>query len=99
MTYACPAWEFAADIYLLRLQNKVLHTTRNLMCIPVRDLHTAFNLPYVYDYVTKLCRQQPKVTENQKNEHVRSTGQGKARHRKYKRLKLGGSQVYDRSSD
>jgi hypothetical protein len=29
MTYACPAWEFAADTYLLklqRLQNKVLRT-------------------------------------------------------------------------
>jgi hypothetical protein len=26
-------------------------------------------------------------------------GQGEARHRKYKRLKLGGGQGYDRSSD
>jgi hypothetical protein len=24
----------------------------------VRDMHTAFNLPYVYDYITKLCRKQ-----------------------------------------
>jgi hypothetical protein len=32
MTYACPAWELAADIYLCklqRLQNKVLHTIAN----------------------------------------------------------------------
>jgi hypothetical protein len=32
MTYACPAWEFAAETYLLklqRLQNKVLHTIGN----------------------------------------------------------------------
>jgi hypothetical protein len=64
MTYACPAWELAADIYLLklqRLQNKVLRNTGNFPgCTPVRDLHTTFNLPYkyVYDHVTKLCRQQ-----------------------------------------
>jgi hypothetical protein len=29
----------------------------------------------------------------------RGIGQGEARHRKYKRLKLGGGQAYDRSSD
>jgi hypothetical protein len=32
MTYACPAWEFAADTHLLklqRLQNKVLRTIGN----------------------------------------------------------------------
>jgi hypothetical protein len=49
MTYARPAWDLAADAYilkLLRLQNKVLRTTGNFpRCIPVRDLHTAFNLP------------------------------------------------------
>jgi hypothetical protein len=66
---------------------------------PVPDLHTAFNLPYVYDYITKLCRRQAKVIQNHGNEHVRCIGQGEARHRKYKRLKLGGGQAYDRSSD
>jgi hypothetical protein len=32
MTYACPAWELVADIYLLKLQhlqNKVLRTIEN----------------------------------------------------------------------
>jgi hypothetical protein len=33
------------------------------------------------------------------NENVRNIGQGEARHRKYKRLKLGGGQAYDRSSE
>jgi hypothetical protein len=33
------------------------------------------------------------------NENVRNIGQGKARHRKYKRLEHGGGQAYDRSSD
>jgi hypothetical protein len=32
MTYACPAWEFAAEIHLMKLQqvqNRVLHTNGN----------------------------------------------------------------------
>jgi hypothetical protein len=33
--------------------------------------------------------------QNHENEHVRSIGQGEARHRKYKLLKLGGGQAYD----
>jgi hypothetical protein len=103
MTYAYHAWEFAADTHLLklqRLQNEVFCTDGIFpRCTPVRDLHTAFNLPYVYDYITKLCRQLSEVIQNHENEHVRSTGQGEARHRKYNRLKLGGGQAYDRSSD
>jgi hypothetical protein len=102
MIYACLAWELAADTSLLklqRLQNKVIRTIGNFpRCTSVRYLYTAFNLPYVYDYVTKLCRQQAEVIQNHGNEHVRSIGQGEARHRKYKRLKLGGGQAYDSSS-
>jgi hypothetical protein len=37
--------------------------------------------------------------QNHDNDHVCSIGQGEARHRKYKKLKLGGDQAYDRSSD
>jgi hypothetical protein len=33
------------------------------------------------------------------NEHAYSIGQGEARHRKYKRLKLGGGEDYDSSGD
>jgi hypothetical protein len=46
MTYACPAWEFAADTHLLKLQrlkNKVLRTIGNF------PRHTPFNIPYIYD--------------------------------------------------
>jgi hypothetical protein len=39
------------------------------------------------------------VIQNHGNEHVRGIEQGEARHRKYKTLKLGGGQAYDRSSD
>jgi hypothetical protein len=102
MTYASPAWESAANTHLLklqRLQKRVLRTIGNFpRRTTVRELHVAFNIPYVYDFITKLCRQQAEVILNHNNENVRNIGQGKARHRKYKRLKLGGSQAYDRSS-
>jgi hypothetical protein len=102
MTYASPAWEFAVNIHLLklqRLQNKVLRTTGNFpKRTPVRELHKAFNIPFIYDYITKLCRQQARVIENHKNPNVRHIGQGEARLRKHKRPELGGGQMYDRSS-
>jgi hypothetical protein len=61
-------------------------------------LHKVFNLPYVYDYVKKNVLAKRTHT-NHENEHVRGIGQGEARHRKYKRLELGGCQTYDLSSD
>jgi hypothetical protein len=46
MTYACPAWEFAADTHLLKLQrlrNKVIRTIGNFpRHTPVWDLLKAF---------------------------------------------------------
>jgi hypothetical protein len=102
MTYACLTWEFVADtlLKLQRMQNKVLRTIGSFpRCTPVRALHTDFNLPYVYDYMTKLSRRQTEVIQNHEKAHVRSIGQGEARHRKYERLKLGDGQVYDRSSE
>jgi hypothetical protein len=81
ITYACPIWELASDTYLLklqRLQNKVLHTIGNFpRCISVRNLHTTFNPPYVYDYITKLCSKQAEGIWNHENEHVRGIGQVK----------------------
>jgi hypothetical protein len=62
-------------------------------------MHKAFQMPYVYDYTTKLCRQQEEVIQNHENKNVRYIGQGEARHRVYKRLRLGGGHVYDCSSD
>jgi hypothetical protein len=91
MTYASPTWESAADTYLMklqRLQNNVRRTTGNFPSRkPVRELHTAFNIPYVYDIITKLCRQQSEVILNHDNKNVRNIGQGESRNRKYRRLK------------
>jgi hypothetical protein len=102
MTYACPTWEFAADTRLMklqRLQNRVLRAIGNLnRRTPVRDLHLALKIPYVYHYITKLYRRQAEVILNHENPNVRPIGQGEAGHRKHKRLKIGGGQIYDRSS-
>jgi hypothetical protein len=82
-----------------RLQNKVPRTTGNFpRCTPVQELHKAFNIPYICNYITKLCRQQAEVIRNHENANVRHIGQGEAHHRIHKRLKLGDGQVYDRSS-
>jgi hypothetical protein len=56
-------------------------------------------MPYVYNYITKSCRQQAEIIQYHENENVHYIGQGEARHRKYKGLKLGDSHVYGCSSD
>jgi hypothetical protein len=57
-----------ADTFLLklqRLQNKVLPTIGKFpRCTQVFYFHTDLNLAYLYDYLTKLCRQQAEVIEN-----------------------------------
>jgi hypothetical protein len=83
-------------------------TTRELLegvfcmpsaCTPVRELQVAFKIPYVFDYVTKLCKTQAEVILNHVNPNVHCIGRGEAGQRKYKRLKLGGGQAYDRSAE
>jgi hypothetical protein len=54
---ACPAWEFQADTCVLKLQllqNNVLTTGKVPRRTPVRDLHVAFEIPYVRDFIIKL---------------------------------------------
>jgi hypothetical protein len=102
MTYACPAWKFAADTHLLklqRLQNKVLCTIGNSpRHTPVYELYKAFNIPYIYDYITNLWRKQARIIQNHGNANICNIGQGEPWHRKFKRLKLGGGQAYHRPS-
>jgi hypothetical protein len=68
MTYACPIWEYAAGTHLWklqRLQNRVLRAIGNLdRCTRVSELHVVFIIPYVYDYITKLCRTQVELILN-----------------------------------
>jgi hypothetical protein len=53
-----------------------------------------FKIPYVYDFITKLCRQQAEVIQNHENECLQHMTR-----RKYKRLNLGGGQAYKPSSN
>jgi hypothetical protein len=59
MTYACPAWKFAADTHLFkvqRLQNEALRITATFTkYTPVRELHMGFQVPYIFYCRTKLC--------------------------------------------
>jgi hypothetical protein len=102
MTYACPAWEFAAQSHLLKLQRLLNRVLRAIGKSPrftsVRDLHVAFHISHVYDYIMKLCRQQAEVIQNHDNKNVRNIRKGEASHRKCTRLKLDGGHVYSRSS-
>jgi hypothetical protein len=71
------------NIHLLKLQrlvqDKVLHTTGKCSrCIPVCELHMAFRVPYIYDYITKLCRQQAEVVQNHENANVGDIGKREA---------------------
>jgi hypothetical protein len=85
---------------LHHIQKRVLCTSRNfLKCTLVCELQKAFNILYIYDYVTNLSGQHAEVVQNHKEVNIRNTGQGEAQHRKYMRLKLGSGQAYDRSSD
>jgi hypothetical protein len=47
----------------------------------------AFQIPFLYDYLPKLSRQ------NHENASVRNIEQGEPRLRKYKRVKFGGGQA------
>jgi hypothetical protein len=53
---------------------------------------------YSAAFMDKPSKLQSRALQSE-DENVRNIGQGEARHRKYKRLKLGGGQAYDRSSD
>jgi len=81
MTYACLACEFEADSHVLkfyRLHDLVFPIIGNLpRRTPGRDLHVTFKIPYIYNSVTKLSKQQAEVIQN--HENLMSTTQTKAK--------------------
>jgi hypothetical protein len=74
--------ELAVDSYIFklqRLQNKVLRINVTLPRRTLtRDLHVPFQISYLHDFVTELCRQQAKFTQNHENVNIRNIGQGEA---------------------
>lgn len=82
------------------MQDGVLHVTGNIFrCPPVHELPAVFKIRYIYGYMTKLCSTQAELILNLVNQNVHDIAQVEVNHRKYKSLKLGGSQAYNRSSD
>jgi hypothetical protein len=69
MTYATPAWEFAADSHLVkmeRLQNRVFRTIGNLpRCTPIRDFirRSKFRMYLVYDYIKNYAGNKQKSSK------------------------------------
>jgi hypothetical protein len=58
-----PSFEIAASA-----KHKVLSTNGNLpKRTPTREVHVASKTPYLYGFITKLCRQQTAVILNHKN--------------------------------
>jgi hypothetical protein len=51
MTYACPAWKFAADTHLIKLQHLQKKFLRTVGKFPrrllARELHMAFHVPHI----------------------------------------------------
>jgi hypothetical protein len=87
MIYACPAWKFSAHTHFLksrRLQDKLLRTISKFpKGTPVCELHMAFQVPYIYNYITTLCWQQEQVIQNYESANAHDITKGEARHIKY----------------
>jgi hypothetical protein len=84
ITYACPAWEFAADTHIIKLSACNQGSPHYLQIFKEHtDSWYAYILSnsIVYDYITNLCRQQAQVIQRHENVNVRNNGQGAARHR------------------
>jgi hypothetical protein len=52
-------------------------------------MNMTFEIPYVYEYIPQLCRQQAQAVDNHENSYIRNIEQGKDQHRKYMRIQLG----------
>jgi hypothetical protein len=82
------------------LQNTALRTFGNFpRRTPVGECYMAFKIPHIYDYIRTFCRQLAEAVQNHENADVLNIIQGEEWRRKYKRLKLGCGQAYDRSND
>jgi hypothetical protein len=54
----------------------------------VREWHLAFDVPYVLDCITELCRKQAELIPKHANSDVRGIVHGEAMRRKYERQRL-----------
>jgi hypothetical protein len=84
---------------LQRLQNTVHCTIDKLSktFTDHREIHVVFSIPYIYGFITRLCRQQADVIRNHENAYIGRIGINAVAHRKGKRLKLCGGRAYNSS--
>jgi hypothetical protein len=86
ITYACSTWEFAADSHLLKLSSLKNKVPRTIGKFPrrtyARESHMTSQMPYIYNCIMKLCRQQVEVIQNHESANARDVGKVEARHRK-----------------
>jgi hypothetical protein len=79
--YAYPAWEFASDTRLLKLellQNKVLCTIGKFpRCTPVCELHMAFQVLLIYDYIQNCTGNKQSWQKIIKMQMFMTSGNGK----------------------
>jgi hypothetical protein len=70
----------ASLLKLHHLQNKAIHTIGKFArCTPIRELHRALPVPYIYKHVRTLYRQQLEVIQSHENANVRDIGKREAR--------------------
>jgi hypothetical protein len=72
--------EYAADVHFLKLQrmhNRVLCDIGKFeRRTQVREMHMAYKLPNVCNYITNLRKKQAEVIQNHLNSNVPEIGQG-----------------------
>jgi hypothetical protein len=55
----------------------------------IPDMHISFQILYVHNFKTELCKQQAKVIQHHENIHVRNMGKAKADKENIRDLNLG----------
>jgi hypothetical protein len=93
------------NTHLANNTGAVFSVVRAATIVMQRAIHAANDIEEVFSVLRGPCRDYIReavwriVEPRQENERVRGIEQGEARHIKYKRLKLGGNQAYDRSNE
>jgi len=68
----CPTlWQFTTDTHLTKLQRPAKqgapHYGNLPRRTPTREVHVAFKIPHLHDFITKLCKQRAEVIQKHDN--------------------------------
>jgi hypothetical protein len=59
------------SIEICSANKQVFHTIANFPRLaPLHNMHVAFQILYIYDCMTRICRKQSEVNQNHENENV-----------------------------